>query len=212
MPYIEPFEKYSDAYDRWFERNRDLYEAELEAIGQLTPHPGALGLEVGVGSGKFAAPLGVGIGVDPSIKMITRARKRGVSVCAGIAESLPFPDMVFDFVLMVTTICFVSDVAKSIRETYRVLKTGGYIIVGFVDRESELGREYNDRRSKSKFYRGANFFSAKELLSCLENGSFKTIKIIQTLLPEESESPVTEGYGKGAFVVVKGLRLERDVQ
>ena len=32
MPKIEPFEKHSDAYDEWFNKNIDLYEAELDAI------------------------------------------------------------------------------------------------------------------------------------------------------------------------------------
>lgn len=205
-PNIQQFEKYSDDYDRWFERNRSLYKAELEAIGQLIPHSGARGLEVGVGSGKFAAPLGINIGVDPSIRMIARARKRGLSVCAGIAESLPFPDIMFDFVLMVTTICFVTDAAKSIRESYRVLRPGGCIIVGFLDRDSKLGREYQDKRNRSKFYREATFFTAQEVLDYLKNGGFRTIKIRQTLLSEGPEGSITEGYGKGAFVVIKSLR------
>jgi len=51
MPKIEPFEKYSDAYDEWFEENCDLYKDELEAIRQLIPSFGSEGMEVGVGSG-----------------------------------------------------------------------------------------------------------------------------------------------------------------
>jgi hypothetical protein len=39
MHRIEPFEKHSDTYDEWFEKNRDLYEAELKLIRQLIPHP-----------------------------------------------------------------------------------------------------------------------------------------------------------------------------
>ncbi len=50
MPKTEPFEKYSNAYDEWFERNADLYEAELRTIRQFIPPPGAEGMEVGVGS------------------------------------------------------------------------------------------------------------------------------------------------------------------
>ena len=129
MPKTEPFEKHSEAYDEWFEKNRDLYEAELEAIRELIPPPEAEGMEVGVGSGKFAAPLGIKIGVEPSEKMAIKARKRGITVYPGIAEDLPFPDGRFDFVLMVTTICFVDDVIKSFVEAFRVLKPGGCIIV-----------------------------------------------------------------------------------
>ncbi len=30
MARIEAFERYSDRYDEWFERDRDVYRAELE--------------------------------------------------------------------------------------------------------------------------------------------------------------------------------------
>ena len=69
MPKIEPFEKYSAAYDKWFDNHRDLYAAELEVVRRLIPPARAEGIEVGVGSGKFAAPLGIKIGVEPSKKL-----------------------------------------------------------------------------------------------------------------------------------------------
>lgn len=131
-------------------KNRDLYEVELRAIQQLIPSQEAKGVEIGVGSGKFAARLGIKIGVEPSEKMAIKARKQGINVYRGIAEDLPFPGDRFDFVLMVTTICFVDDVIKSFREAFRVLKPSGCIIVGFADKESELGRQYADKKKKKK--------------------------------------------------------------
>jgi len=206
MPRTEPFEKYSDAYDEWFEKNRELYDAEVEAIRQLVPWPGANGVEVGVGSGKFAAPLGIQIGVEPSEKMAIKARKQGISVCRGVAEDLPFSDGTFDFVLMVTTICFVDDVIESFREAYRVLKPGGCIIVGFVDKESELGRQYADKRDRSKFYKDATFFSTQEVLDYLKEAGFGTVRIKQTLLRRQSQKSILDGFGKGAFVVIKSVK------
>ena len=205
MPKIEPFEKHSDAYDEWFE-NRDLYEAELEAIRQLIPSPGAEGVEVGVGSGKFAAPLGIKIGVDPSEKMAIKARKHGINVYLGIAEDLPFSDGRFDFVLMVTTICFVDDVIKSFREAFRALKPGGCIIVGFVDKESKLGRQYADKREKSKFYKDATFFSTQEVLKYLKEAGFGIVKIKQALIPGELPETILDNFGRGAFVVIKSVK------
>ncbi len=99
MPRTEPFDEYSDAYDEWFEENLDLYEAELEAIRRLLPPPGAEGMEVGVDSGKFAAPLGIRIGVEPSKVMAIKAREQGIDVYPGVAKDLSFPDGRFDFVL-----------------------------------------------------------------------------------------------------------------
>jgi SAM-dependent methyltransferase len=161
MPKTEPFDKYSDEYDQWFKENADLYEVELEAIRQLVPPHRSEGLEVGVGSGKFAAPLGIKTGVEPSKMMAAKARIKGVEVYPGVAEELPFSDGKFDYILMVTTICFVNDILKSFREAFRVLRPGGYIIVGFIDKESELGKQYDDKKGQTMFYKDATFFSAQ---------------------------------------------------
>ncbi|MBW1810162.1 MAG: methyltransferase domain-containing protein [Deltaproteobacteria bacterium] len=206
MPKTEPFEKYSNEYDEWFEKNRDLYDAELEAIRQLVPPIAARGMEVGVGTGKFAIPLGIKIGVDPSEKMAIKARKQGIEVYQNVAEYLPFNDARFEFVLMVTTICFVDDVLRSFKEAFRVLKHDGCIIVGFVDKESELGRRYSAKRENSKFYIEATFFSTKEVLVYLEEAGFGKVRIKQTLIPEEPQGTVLESFGKGAFVVIKGVK------
>jgi len=55
---IEPFEKYTQKYEDWFERNRFAYESELQAVRAMLPKEG-IGVEIGVGSGKFAVPLNI---------------------------------------------------------------------------------------------------------------------------------------------------------
>ncbi len=206
MAKTEPFEKYSDKYDKWFERNQDAYQAELEAIRQVMPPPPAKGLEVGVGSGKFAVPLGIGIGIEPSEKMAVKAETKGVRVLRHVAEELPFSDTEFDFVLMVTTICFVDDITQSFKEAFRVLKPQGCLIVGFVDRESKLGKEYSDKANKSVFYRDATFFSAQEVGKYLTDAGFENLLFKQTLIPGEEQEIIQSGLGKGAFVVAKGVK------
>ena len=56
MPRISPFEKYAEQYERWFEKNRWVYEAELRAVKAMMPTVG-IGLEIGVGTGRFAGPF-----------------------------------------------------------------------------------------------------------------------------------------------------------
>lgn len=58
MPKIEPFEKYAGQYEDWFEKNRFVYESELEAVKAQMPEGGDC-IEIGVGSGKFALPPGI---------------------------------------------------------------------------------------------------------------------------------------------------------
>lgn len=206
MPRTGPFEKHSDRYDMWFDKNRDIYHAELEAIRQVIPSHTARGLEVGVGSGKFAAPLKIGEGVEPSEKMAAKAEKQGVRVSMGVAEELPFSDAEFDFVLMVTTICFVDDISQAFREAFRVLKPDGSIIVGFVDKESELGVRYLNKRDTSVFYKDATFFSVREVRNYLTNAGFRDMNFKQTLMPGDNQSTIQDGFGKGSFVVIKGVK------
>lgn len=206
MPKIEAFEKYSDVYDKWFDSHLEIYESELAAIRQLMPSGKAESMEVGVGSGRFAVPLGIKVGVEPSEKMASKARLHGIDVYSGVAEELPFPDRRFDFVLMVTTLCFLDDVAQSLREAFRVLKRDGFIIVGFVDRESELGQQYSEKRDSSRFYKDATFFSTSEVFRALEDARFVIADVLQTLVPGELPKITMGGFGRGAFVVIKGMK------
>jgi len=209
MARTAPFDNFSDEYDEWFEKNSDLYEAELEAIRPCLPAGEAEGMEVGVGSGKFAAPLGIKIGVEPSEEMAIKARTLGIDVYPGVAEELPFDDERFDFLLMVTTICFVDDLGTSFSEAFRVLKPSGVIVVGFVDRESEIGRQYNEIKETDKFYRDATFYSATEVLHYLRDAGFTIADVRQTLFPGEPPATVREGYGTGSFVVITGAKQEK---
>src|SRR6202011_4339241 len=63
--------------------------SELRAVRGLLPKDG-VGMEIGVGSGRFAAPLGIRYGVDPSVKMRTLAQARGIEAVEGVAEKLPY--------------------------------------------------------------------------------------------------------------------------
>ena len=200
------FEKHSDAYDDWFDKNQEVYAAELQAVRQLLPVGKVRGMEVGVGSGKFAVPLGIKVGVEPTEQMRLKAEKLGVEVHIGVAEALPFSENQFDFVLLVTTICFVDDIIQSFREALRVLIPGGCIIVGFVDMESELGQKYLQNRHKSKFYQQATFFSSQQVLDHLQAAGFGQTEVKQTLIPGETEQSVLDGFGEGAFVVIKAVK------
>lgn len=74
-------------------------------MGRSVP-PGT-GLEVGVGTGRFSIPLGIGIGVEPSRAMAEIAHQRGIRVVQAPGERLPFRTEQFDFALLLTVICFV---------------------------------------------------------------------------------------------------------
>jgi len=212
MAKFEPFERYAEKYDEWFDKNKFTYESELQAIKELLPR-NQNGIEIGVGSGRFAAPLGIKLGLDPSVKMGEIAQKRGVEVVEGVAESLPFDDLQFDFVLMVTTVCFLDDIETAFKEASRVLKSGGYLIIGFIDAESLIGKLYEKYKSESTFYKDATFYSVKEVISHMKKADFKDFSFRQTLFqPSEklkTTEPVEKGFGKGSFVVIRGTKTRK---
>ena len=198
-----PFDEQANDYDAWFEKHPDLYRAELEAVRSFIPASGS-GVEIGVGTGRFAEPLGIQIGVEPAPRMAELARQRGIEVREGIAEALPFADSRFDFAVMVTVACFLEDVAQAFREVCRILKPNGIFVIGFIDRESDLGRHYNLRKEQSSFYRDATFYSVKEMETLLVKTGFSDFEYRQTLLARETtELSVREGYGSGGFVVIR---------
>ena len=208
MAKIAPFEDFSEEYDEWFVRNNDKYQAELRALECFIPTNGC-GLEVGVGSGKFAVPLGIKTGVEPSQKMADKARKLGIHVLSGIAENLPVPNNSFDFVLMVTTICFVDNLKKAFQEAFRVLKKEGFIVIGFIDKDSELGKVYRANKDKSRFYKIAEFFSTEEVLACLSEAGFGVFDTRQTIFQGKDTERIENGFGTGSFVVIKGLKINK---
>ena len=206
---IEIFEKYAKEYDSWYDENRFAYESEILAFKKFTPK-NKRGLEIGVGTGRFAIPLGIKLGVEPATAMVEIARKRGIKVIKGVAENLPFEDSSFEFVLLASTICFVKDPLTALFEAKRILKPGGSLILGIIDKESFLGKLYQLKREKSKFLKYANFYSVREILDFLEKLRFRDIKICQTIFknPQElTEIEVPkEGYGEGGFVVIRGVK------
>ena len=198
-------------YDEWFEKHPFVYETELAALRRqmLTLPENLVGLEVGVGTGRYAAPLGIKEGVEPSEEMAKRAVRRGVEVVNARAEKLPYRDIHFDFVLIVT-ICHLDKVPEAFAEAYRVLKPGGVLIVGFLDGDGVIAKRYEERRNQSTFYRHATFYRVNRVEEMLKKAGFANLQIIQTLFGELEEinevQDSRQGYGEGSFVVVKAVK------
>ncbi len=208
MQAVEIFNKNAVDYDSWFEKNNLVFESEVLAIRTHLEKLPALsyGIEVGLGTGRFAAALGIKEGVEPADAMRQIAMKRGIEVMKAKAEHLPYKDLHFDFVLMVTLISYLEHPLVAFREAHRVLKQGGRLIIAFIDKDSLLANQYTDNKSSSIFYRNCNFRSIDQVNKWFKEAHFKEPEFSQTLVQKldeiEEVEPVKDGFGEGSFVVV----------
>lgn len=207
-----PFSISAAEYDQWFARHPLLFESELAALKQAVPQSGR-GIEIGVGTGRFAEQLGVATGIDPAPGMADIAKSRGIDVKIASAERIPFPTESFDFALLVTVDCFLKNMNTAFVEIARILKADGAIIVGMIDRTSWLGLLYSGKQSSNKFYSGAHFHSPDEVSAALRFAGFTECEFWQTLL-HSTESQIEKpecGHGLGGFVVIRA-RLNKHGQ
>lgn len=195
------FDEFAERYDAWYEGplGRLAFPQEVDALRPLVAALPGPRIEVGVGTGRFAAALGVEYGIDPSATALTLARRRGITVVQARGEALPFPDRTFGAVLLVVTLCFVDDPLAVLHETYRVLKPGGGVVLGLVLAESPWGQHYRALgRSGHPYYRLAHFFSHAEVVSTLETAGFTLIRERSALFQGPTEplqiEPARDGF------------------
>ena len=93
---------YHRRYDDWFEHHAAAYHSELLAVRVLLTWCG-LGLAIGAGIGRFAAPLGVQVGIDPTRGVLDYTANRRFLTVQAVAEALPLSDSHFDYALSVAT-------------------------------------------------------------------------------------------------------------
>ncbi|MBI4946286.1 MAG: class I SAM-dependent methyltransferase [Bacteroidetes bacterium] len=223
---ISTFDQYTLEYDNWFEQHASQYQSEILALKKAIPK-NKIGIEIGVGTGRFAQPLNIKFGVESSQNMLQFSEQRGINVLKAVAEKLPIENETYDFALMVTTVCFLNNIPKAFSEVHRILKSKGEIIIGLIDKYSELGNKYEQEKSTNKFYKGAHFHSTEEITLLLKKAGFKNFQYWQTLtntqseknipcacctpsyfpmLPIENKERPKSGFGEGSFVVIKAQK------
>lgn len=211
MNSVKIFNENVEAYEAWYEKYPEVYLSEVAAIREqfLKLPENIKGVEVGLGTGRFAQVLGIKEGVEPANEMAAIAIKRGIEVVNGTAENLPLRDLYFDFVLFVT-ICHLNNVKQAFKEAYRVLKPKGSVIIAFIDKDQKIGKLYEENRMRSTFFRYANFYSVAHVTKLLKEVGFKDFEYNQTLfgnLDEIKEVQLPKpSYGQGSFVVLKAVK------
>ena len=205
-----PFETRAREYDAWYDEFPNLFRSEILAVRAVLPPPGQW-VEVGVGTGRFAAELGMHLGVEPAEAMAVLARGRGIKVICGRAEALPLESESMDAVFFITTLCFVRDLNLALCEAVRVLRPGGYCIVALLQLDSPLGQVTHAHASEDAFFRHAQLHTRSEVFRALRATGFTIRQTSQTLLgsPEnfdlEIQAPIS-GHDRGSFIVICSSR------
>ncbi len=207
---IESFEKHADEYDTWYDKYPAVFESEVRALQAALPVGNIHGIEVGLGTGRMAVALGLKEGVEPADAMREIAQLRGVEVIDATAEHLPYKDLRFDFVLMSSCISYIEELHQAFREANRVLKHGGTLVVGFIAKDSIIGKFYEEKRKKSVFYKQATFYSVEKVSIELINAGFHFLEFSQTLFKDldriKEAEPTLKGCEKGSFIVIKAIK------
>lgn len=147
-------------YEAWYEmaRGRWIAGREFDLMMRLVnPLAGATLLDVGCGTGHFsrrfaAAGLRVaGLDPDPAMLEYARGLSGGVDYLRGTATALPLADRSYDYVAAVTSLCFIADAPRALRELWRVARRA--VLLGLLNRRSLLHRQKHDHGG----YRGARW-------------------------------------------------------
>ncbi|RQG97485.1 class I SAM-dependent methyltransferase [Natrarchaeobius oligotrophus] len=214
-----PFETHTDAYDEWYDAHAGAYRLERAALERALPDDfdAERALEVGVGTGRFAGTLGIGVGIDPARAPLERARERGVDPIRGVAELLPVGTGTLDLVAFVTVLSFVDDLERTLAEARRVLAADGTLVLAVLDRSSPIGQVYQKHKDESPFYARAEFLTADEASAALANAGFEIERRVQTIVDDpgaigddpDVSSGVRPGHGDGLFAVVRATPGDR---
>lgn len=187
------FDALADRYDGWYDKpfGSSVFGIESSCISSLCDGLKKPFLEVGVGTGRFSEALGIEFGLDPSSGVLRLAKRRGISVVQGAGEMLPFRDGSFGAVFLIVTLCFVSDPLSVLKETVRVLRADGVVILGLILKESPWAKYYMKKGEAGNiFYRIAKFYSKKELEELLSSAGLGMIGAYSTLFHEPAEEPI----------------------
>jgi len=215
---FSPFNELASEYDAWFDKDGSLiFFIEIQAFKTLLPALPRPWLEIGVGSGRFAQALGIETGIDPSIKLVKIARRRGINAFQGRGEQELFDEEPFGTVFLIVTLCFVDSPLDVLKEANRILAPGGKVVLGLVMKESPWGQFYQQKKDEGHlFYKFATFYSYDEVVLLLEQAGFMTDKIISTLFqrPDEvqnMEEPQEGYFPDGGFTIIVGVKSGSEV-
>lgn len=174
------FDEVAEVYDAWYATpvGRLTDQLEKEAVFGLAPAGPGRALDLSCGTGNYALELDQRgwrvVGIDRSMPMLrvaarkARGRPKAAVFVQADAAALPLRAGCLDLVTLVLGLEFAADPMAVLREARRVLGERGILVVAVL---SAGGLWTRWRRLKRRFvasvWRGARFFTARELEAAL---------------------------------------------
>ncbi|SRR5690554_212726 len=159
---------FAEEYDQFYQtdQGKAVDKAEKAVIGDLLlqVHSKEM-LELGCGTGHWTAffsKRGFRVtAVDQSEAMLKQARKKAIPNVEWLradAAHLPYPDRRFDLITAITLFEFAAHREALFHEIDRLLRPGGFLIVGWLNLLSEIGRQ---KKNSSTFSRATLYTPAE---------------------------------------------------
>lgn len=172
------FDEASSSYDSWYKSKIGTFADHVETqlvFSLYKPKKGMHILDVGCGTGNFSlklARMGLQVtGIDVSDKMLKIAETKAKAEELKIdffnmnAHNMKFEDNFFDGVIAITVIEFISEHLSALNEMLRVVKKGGRILIGTINKDSKWGDLYLDKEHKEKsVFKYAAFKTMEDLI------------------------------------------------
>jgi ubiquinone/menaquinone biosynthesis C-methylase UbiE len=172
-------------------RGRVMDELTRAALAQASGDV----LEIGFGSARSLPHYPSGVdglwAVEPSGGMSRRGQARvaasafPVHLCSGVGEALPFPDGRFDTVVLVLTLCSVSDPLAVLHEAKRVMKPDGKLLVfEHVQSPEKRWQRWQDRLTPIQKIFGCGCHLNREVEALAQSAGFTWISASTKVIPE----------------------------
>ncbi|MTI69449.1 MAG: methyltransferase domain-containing protein [Firmicutes bacterium] len=171
------FDKEAKEYDNWYNTIKGDFVDKVEtklALSMFNIKKGMTVLDIGCGTGNFSIKLAkMGckvIGIDVSEDMLKKAKKKALDEGLNIefkkmdVYNLDFNEK-FDAVFSMAAFEFIKDTKKALDEMFRVVKNGGQILVGTINKDSKWGEFYlSDGIRNTSVFKYADFKTLDNLV------------------------------------------------